>query len=174
METTFYGVNRDHHEKLIGIRELLERLALDCFNIPFSNDTGTTAKHIPPLDEIDEGETVSTRRALHFYSSASPYTEVSTIFDTTINSASSFAYTLVTSTIGSQHTSEKEEAREGGIYNRNNRGYFNGRLTNGKRFLNRTILFCNRHTSFNRKTYYCQQVGRKCFVTHPDSLVCHL
>ena len=36
-----YGVKRYHYEKLIGIRELLERLALDLFNNTFSIDTGT-------------------------------------------------------------------------------------------------------------------------------------
>ena len=41
-----------------------------------------------------------------------PSTEVRTIYDTTTISASSLDYTLVTSTIGSQHTAEKEGARE--------------------------------------------------------------
>ena len=45
-----YGDNREHYEKLIGIRELLKQLALDCFNNPFSTDTGTLEKNIPPLD----------------------------------------------------------------------------------------------------------------------------
>ena len=45
-----YGVKRDHYGKLVGIREFSERLALNCFNNPFSTDTGTTAKNIPPLD----------------------------------------------------------------------------------------------------------------------------
>ena len=33
----FYGVKRDNYENFIGIRDLLERLALDFFNDPFSN-----------------------------------------------------------------------------------------------------------------------------------------
>ena len=44
-----YGVKRDHYEKLIGIREFPEPLALDCFNNHFSTDTGTLAKNISPL-----------------------------------------------------------------------------------------------------------------------------
>ena len=55
-----YGVKRDHHENLIGIREFLERLAQDSFKNPFSPDSGTTAKNIPPLDEVDDGDTVYT------------------------------------------------------------------------------------------------------------------
>ena len=31
----FYGIKRYHYEKLIGMRELLELLALDCFNNHF-------------------------------------------------------------------------------------------------------------------------------------------
>ena len=36
-----YGVKREHYDKLIGIREFLERLAQDCFNNNFSYDSGT-------------------------------------------------------------------------------------------------------------------------------------
>ena len=88
----------------------MERLALDCFNSPFSDDTGTPVKSIPPLDEVDEVETVSTCGALHFSSYAYPSAEVRTISDIALNVASSFAYTPVTYTIGFQHTSKKEEA----------------------------------------------------------------
>ena len=45
-----YGVKRYHYDKLIGIREFLERLAQDCFNNKFSPDRGTPAKKITPLD----------------------------------------------------------------------------------------------------------------------------
>ena len=38
----------------------------------------------------------------------------------------------MTSTIGSQPISEKEEDREGGRYNRTTRGYCSGKLPNGK------------------------------------------
>ena len=53
-----YGVNRYHHEKLIVNREFSGQLALYRFNNPFSADTGTLAKNIPPLDYVYEGETV--------------------------------------------------------------------------------------------------------------------
>ena len=49
-----YGVKRDHYDKLIGIREFSERLAQDCFNNNFSSDSGTPAKNIPLLDEVDD------------------------------------------------------------------------------------------------------------------------
>ena len=55
-----YGVKRDHYEKFIGIRELLEQLAQYCFNNPFSPDSGTPERNIPALDEVDDGDTVST------------------------------------------------------------------------------------------------------------------
>ena len=168
-----YGVKRDHYEKSIGIREVSEQLALDLFNNPFSTDTGTPAKNIPPLDEVDEAETVSTCRALHFSSSASPTTEVSTISDITLNSASLLVYAAVASTIGSQHTAKTEGAREGGRCNRTTRGYCSGRLPNGKRCLKRTLLFCNGCTRFNKKTYFCQQVGHDCFAMHHNFLVRH-
>ena len=65
-EMICYGVNRYYFEKLVGIREFLEILARDCFNNALSNDTGTPEKNIPPLDEVYEGETVSTCCELHF------------------------------------------------------------------------------------------------------------
>ena len=42
-----YGVNRDHYEKLISMREFSEKLALDSFNNPFSTDNETPANNIP-------------------------------------------------------------------------------------------------------------------------------
>ena len=117
-----YGVKRDYNEKLIGIKEFLEQLSLDCFNYPFSTDTGTPEKNIPPLGEVDDGETVFTCRVIIFSSSASSSIEVRTISDITINSASYPASTFVISTIGYQHTNEKEGSREGGRYNMTTRG----------------------------------------------------
>ena len=83
-----YGLKRDHYEKLIGIREFLEQLALDCFNNIFSTDTVTPEKNITPLDEVNEGEIVYNCCALHFSSYVSPSTEVSNISDTSLNSDS--------------------------------------------------------------------------------------
>ena len=91
-----YGVKRTHYDKLIGIREFSERLAQDCFNNNFSSDSGTPAKNIPLLDEVDDEYTVSTCRSLKFSTSISPSAAVSTISDLTQSSAS--------------HFSEKEEA----------------------------------------------------------------
>ena len=100
------GVKRDHYEKFIGIREFLERLAIDCFNSPSSTDTGTLSKNIPPLDEVDEGQTFSTSGALHFYSYIYPSAAASTISDITLNSSLSIFYTSVTSTIEYQNNYE--------------------------------------------------------------------
>ena len=60
-------------------------------------------------------------------------------------------------TIGYQHTAVKEEAREGGRYNRAVRGYCNVRLPNGERCFGISLCFYNGFTiRFNRVTYYCK------------------
>ena len=99
-----YGVKRDHYDTLIGIREFLGRLAQDFFNNNFSPDRGTPENNIPTLDEVDDVDIGSTCRALHFSSYISPSAAVNTISDMTLNSASLIS-------IGSQHISEKEEAK---------------------------------------------------------------
>ena len=80
----FCGVKRCHYEKLIDIREVLELLDIDCFNNTFSNDTGAPENNIPPLDEFDYRETVSTCHGRHYSSSNSSSTEVSTILELTL------------------------------------------------------------------------------------------
>ena len=124
----FYGVKRDHYDKLIGIREFSERLAQDCFNNKFLSDRGNPAKNIPPNDEVDYKDTVYTFRALQFSSCISPSAAVSTISDMTQNSSSII-------TIGYEHFSEKEEAKLGGIYNRITRGCCSRKLPNVNRCL---------------------------------------
>ena len=42
-----YGVKRDHYDKLIGIREFSELLALYFFKNSFTNDNGNPAKNFP-------------------------------------------------------------------------------------------------------------------------------
>ena len=74
-------------------------------------------KNIPPLDELDDVETVSTCQAIHFPGDDYRYTDVSTISDITINIASLPSSTLVDSKIGSQNNSEKEGDMKGGRYN---------------------------------------------------------
>ena len=84
--------------------------------------------------------------------------------DMTLNSASTIS-------IGSQHIAEKEEAKQGGGYNRLTRGFCSGNLPNENRCLQRSLWFykgCNR---FNKKVYYCRQIRRNFFETHHDSLV---
>ena len=123
METVFYGVKRDHYDKLIGIREFLEQLAQYFFNNPFSTGTGTPSNSIPPLGEDDGGDTVSTCCALHFSVYIYPSAEASTISDITQYSASSIS-------IRNQYTAEREEAIEEGIFNRIHRCYCLVRLPN--------------------------------------------
>ena len=96
---------------MIGIREFSELLAQDCFNNPFSPDRETPAKNIPPLDEVDDGDIVSTFLAINFSGCIYPSAAVRNISDMTLNSASSVS-------IVSQHTDEKEEDKQGGIHNR--------------------------------------------------------
>ena len=97
-----YGVKRYHYEKLIGIREFSEQLAQDCFNNTFSPDRGNPSNKIYPLDEVDDGDTVTTCRAIQFSSCISPSAAVSTISNMTINSASTIS-------IGSEHIAEKKK-----------------------------------------------------------------
>ena len=60
--------------------------------------------------------------------------DIEILFTSTMgeNNWSTSANTLVDTTIESQHTDVKEEAREGRGYNRADRGYCNVRLPNGK------------------------------------------
>ena len=153
-----YGVKRYHYDKLIAIREFLERLAQDCFNNNFSSDIGNPENNIPLLDEVDDEDTDSTCRSLQFSTSISPSAAVSTILDLTQNSASYFA--------------EKEEAKLGGIYNMLTRGCCSRKYPNVKRCLQRSLWFCNGCNGFNNKrVYYCRHVHRNCFAMRHDSLV---
>ena len=107
------GVNRDQYDKLIIITELLEQIAVDCFNNTFTIDTGTPAKNIPSLDGIDKQFTVYTCQRLIYSSSPPLNSDISTIFDITV-------VTDPTTSIG--HTASNEVELEGGSYNRADRG----------------------------------------------------
>ena len=132
----------------------MESLAQYCFNNTFSTDTstGTPSNNIPPLDDSDEGETIHTFCALHLSSSDSPSAATSTIFNITLNSASSISYTLVISTIGSQNNAEVEEDIYVGKYKCITRGYCSHMLPNGKRLLKISLCFLKGFTRFNKKT----------------------
>ena len=106
---------------MIGIRKFLERLSQYCFNNHFSPDIGTPSNNIPPLDEVDDGDTFSTFRALHFPSCISASVAARTIPDLTEYSASSVY-------IESHHISKREEVRDGGRYNSITIFYCSGRL----------------------------------------------
>ena len=95
------SVKRYYYEELVFIRELLECLALDFFKNKFSTDTGNLANNIPPLDEVNDGETVSTFYEIHFSCCISPSASSSAIYDITLNSDSSMS-------IGYQHTAKRE------------------------------------------------------------------
>ena len=94
----------------------MERLAQGFFKNKFSPDRGNPANKISTLDEVDDGDKVSTCHALNFSSCISPSEAASTISYMTLNSASTIS-------IGSENISEKEEAKEGERYNRLTRGY---------------------------------------------------
>ena len=104
-----YEVKRYHFDKLIGIREFSERPDQYCFNNNFSSNIGTPENDIPPLDEVNDEDTVSTFRSLQFSTSISPSAAVRTISNLTHNSAS--------------HFPKRQKANLGGRYNRLNRGY---------------------------------------------------
>ena len=67
----------------------------------FPPDNGTLSKNIPPLDEVDDGEKVSTCHALNFSVCISPSTVARNIFNITQYSASSIS-------IGYTHTDKIE------------------------------------------------------------------
>ena len=158
-----YGVKRDHYDNFIGIRELLEQIAADCFNNPFTTDTGTPAKNIPSLDDIDNEGNVSTCRSLYDSSSSPRNSEISTISDITI---------ATDPTTDIDHAASEEFKLEGGRYNREDRGYFHMRLNNGRICLKRILWYCHDlYIRFGKRNYYCKQNGRDCFASHRDSLV---
>ena len=79
-----YGVKRDHYNSFISIRELLERINVDCFSNTFKTDKWMPEKNIPSLDDIDNEGNVSTFHIIKYSSSYPPNSEISTISDITI------------------------------------------------------------------------------------------
>ena len=158
-----YGVKRDHYDKFIGIMEFSERLAMDCFSNPFTTDTWTPEKNLPSLDDIDNKGTVYTCQRLKYPSSSPQNSDIRTISEITIATAT-------TTAIG--HTASKEVEKEGGRYNRAARGYCNRRLPNGKICPKRSLWYCNGCSiQFGMRNYYCKQNGRDCFASHHEPLV---
>ena len=153
LETIFNGVKIYHYCKFIGIGEFSEWLALDYFDF-FSTDTETPEKNLL-LDEFGGEEAVSTCCVIQCYSSDSCSAQGRNISDLNINSASPSGSTLEDSAIGSKNTNEEEGDKEGGRYNRDFRGQFNGRLTNVRIWIKTTLWVCNRLTKFNNNSYYC-------------------
>ena len=99
-----YGVKREHYEKSIGIREFLEKISHDCFNNPFSIDTGTPAKNTPILDEVNYGYPVAIFCHIYFCTSLSYHTQDSNISDLTVAIASLSASSFSTYFLHSQPT----------------------------------------------------------------------
>ena len=83
----------------------MERLAQDCFNHKFLPDRGTPTKNMPPIDEFDDGDTVSTCHELQISSCIYPSAAVRNISDMTLNSDSTIS-------IGYDHIVKKEEAKK--------------------------------------------------------------
>ena len=141
-----YRVKRDHYDKFIITRELLERIDVYCFNNTLKTDTWTSENNITYLDEIDNEGTVSTFQSLNYSSSSPRNSEIRTISDIKIA-------TDPTTAIG--HTASKEVKLEGGRYNRADRGYYNRRLPNGKICLTRSLWYCHDcSVRFRRRNYY--------------------
>ena len=136
---------------------------MDCFSNNFTSYTGTPSNNIPYLGGIDNKGTVYTCRSLN-YSSSSPHnSDISTISETTIATAT-------TTDIG--HTDGKESEKERWRYNREARGYWNIMFPNGKRCLNSILWYCNDHSiRFGSITYYCKHNGHDCFASHHEPLV---
>ena len=86
-----YGVKREHIEKLIGIRELSERLAQDCFNNNFSHNIGNPENNISPWMRLMMDIQFLLAVHLIFLVIFPPSASASTIFDITLNSASSIS-----------------------------------------------------------------------------------
>ena len=87
---------------------------MDFFCNPFTTYTGTPAKNIPSLDEIDNEGIVSTCQNLNYSSSSLRNLEISTILEIAISTAT---------TNNIEHTTTKEAEKKGGGYNRKARGY---------------------------------------------------
>ena len=83
----WYGVKRDHHDKFIFIRELLERITVACFNNTFTTAKETLEKNTPSIYDIDTVVTGSTFRRLRYPSSSLRNSEISTISDITITTS---------------------------------------------------------------------------------------
>ena len=86
----------------------MERIAADCFNNPFTTDTGKPSKNMPYLDGIDNEDTVFTCQILNYSSSSPCNSEISTISDITITTALTTAI---------YHMASKKIQLEGGRYN---------------------------------------------------------
>ena len=127
-----YGVNRYHYEKFIGIRELSERTAVDCFNNIFTIDTGTTEKNIPSIDGIDNEGTVYKCQRIRYSSSSPQNSYISMLSDITISNAP-------TTAIG--HTPSKGVELERERYNRADRGHCYMRLRHENIFMKRIIWY---------------------------------
>ena len=108
---------------------------------------------------------------IHFNGYDSHYTQVKTIYYITVSIASLPAYNLVESTISYYLTAEKEGVKYGGIYKRIVRGYCNGSLLDGIRFIKTTLWFFNGCTNFDKKDYHFKKVGHDCFTMHIYSLI---
>ena len=61
-----YGVNIEHYDRCIGIKESLEQLDLDFFNNIFPTDIGNPSNNIPILDEANGVDIVSNHLCIEF------------------------------------------------------------------------------------------------------------
>ena len=136
---------------------------MDCFSNHFTTDTGTPAKNIPSIDEIDNEGTVFTFWSLKYSISSPRNSDISTILEITIATAT-------TTDIG--HMAPKEIEKEGDRHSRAARGYCNRRLSSGNICLKKGLWDCNSClVCFGRRTYYCRYNGHDCSALHHEPLV---
>ena len=82
-----YGVKRDHYDKIIGVRELSEQIAVYCFGNTVITYKVTLSNIIPYLGDIDNEGIVYTYWGLNYSISSPRNSEISTISDITIATA---------------------------------------------------------------------------------------
>ena len=91
--------------------ELLESLAHNCFNNPFSTDSGDLAKNIHLFDGLNGKHTTATQHIIDFTTYPSHATQDRTIYDLLILSVLYPASSLSISTLSSQNIVSKAKTR---------------------------------------------------------------
>ena len=127
-----YGVKRDHYDKIIGVRELSEQIAVYCFGNTVITYKVTLSNIIPYLGDIDNEGTVYTCKIINYSSSSPRNSYISTISYIMIDTALTTAIC---------YKAPKEVELEGGRYNMAARSYYHRRSPNGKICVKRSLWY---------------------------------